>query len=94
MDIDKKILEFKEILKASGKIRFDVEFCEIAGVLHPNLVKIKKGKSHFRLEHIENLIDEFRLNPNWLFGLSDKMYLSLDEYRAYKNGVNNAVNMD
>lgn len=74
MDIDSQILKLIEILKSSGTIRFDKEFCDTADILHSNLIKVRKGGSRFRVHHIENIIKEYNVNPNWLFGIEENVF--------------------
>lgn len=72
---DKKMLQLIDILKAQGSIRFDVDFCDAIGLLKQNLVNIRRDKNHFTAEHIENTIKHFQVNANWIFGISDKIFL-------------------
>lgn len=72
---DKNMLKLLNILKASGEIRFDSDFCEAIGLLRQNLVNIKNGKNHFTPEHIENAIKVFEVDANWLFGIGDQIFL-------------------
>ncbi len=73
---DQNILQLIEILKASGKIRYDTEFCESIDLRKQNLVNIKAGRNHFTPEHIEKVIKQYQVNANWIFGVSDKIYSS------------------
>ncbi len=71
---DQNILHLIEILKASGKIRYDTEFCEAIDLRKQNLVNIKAGRNHFTPEHIEQVIKKFHVNANWIFGVSEKIF--------------------
>lgn len=71
---DHKILQLLEALKAAGTIRFDVDFCNDIGIKKGNLWNVKNGHTHFTVEHINTICRKYRANPNWIFGLSDKMF--------------------
>lgn len=79
MDIDAQILKLIGILKSNGTIRFDKEFCDTADILHSNLIKVRKGGSRFTVHHIENIIKEYNVNPNWIFGIEDNVFKSLNK---------------
>lgn len=76
---DQKMLLLIDILKSNGVIKYDVDFCEAIGLLKQNLVNIRNGKNHFTPYHIENAIKVFGINGNWIFGISDKIYLKNNE---------------
>ncbi|WP_188221919.1 hypothetical protein [Aestuariibaculum marinum] len=65
-----------EILKTSNIIRFEKEFCEAIDLRKQNLTNIKNGYNHFTPEHIERAIKKYKINANWIFGISDKIFLS------------------
>lgn len=71
---DHQILQLMEILKARGEIRSNSEFCETIGLLRQNLTRIKSGKAHFTPEHIERAVKKYKVNANWIFGVSDKVF--------------------
>lgn len=78
---DQRILELYEHLKATGKIRFDTDFCDIIEIRKQNFYNIKNqlDKSrgcHFTPNHIRNVCQKLGVNANWIFGQSSKMYLS------------------
>ena len=72
---DKHMLQLIEILKSSGVIRFNTEFCEAINIRKQNLVKIKNGTNSFTPEHIENAIKNFGVNANWIFGVSEEVFM-------------------
>lgn len=74
MNIDQQMLNLIEILKSKSIIRFDVEFCKVAGLPHQSLTRIKNGESRFRVNHIENVVKEYNINPNWIFGLEPTVF--------------------
>lgn len=71
---DKKMIELVDILKASGKVRFDNDFCESIGLLKQNLSRIRSGDAHFTPDHIRNACKEYKVNANWVLGLEDNIY--------------------
>ena len=74
MYTDKKMLELIEYLKSIGKIRYDNEFCEAAGLKPQNLIRIKQGLAHFTPDHIRNICEEYRINANWVFELETTIF--------------------
>lgn len=72
---DERILMLIDMLKAFKVIRFDTEFCEAIGLLKQNLYRIRQGKTHFTPEHIEQIILKYKVNANWIFNISDKIFL-------------------
>lgn len=72
---DTQMLLLIDILKTYKTIRFDKEFCDEVGLLKQNLIKIKNGEKHFTAGHIEKAIWSFKVNANWIFGVSDKIFL-------------------
>lgn len=85
---DKKILELTEFLKTTNVVNSDKEFCEIIEIDPGNFAKIKKSENypnqsyHFTPLHIENVCKKLNLNANWIFGLSEEMYLKQRSSRA------------
>ena len=71
---DKKMLQLLKLLKVYGVIRFDTEFCESIGLLKQNLNNIKNGKNHFTAQHIEFAVKEYKIDANWIFGISDQIF--------------------
>ena len=90
---DIKMLYLLGTLKAYGIIRFDTEFCEAVGVLKQNLINIKKGKNHFTPEHIENAIKAYQVNANWIFGVSDKIFLG-EKFNPHHKDTSNSTQKD
>lgn len=76
---DRQILTLIEILKQKGIIRFNTEFCEAIGLLKQNLQNIKNGKNHFTPEHIERIVKKYKVNANWIFGVSDRIFMNNKE---------------
>lgn len=71
---DIKIFELIEMLKASGKIKFDTDFCNDVGVLKQNLTRIKNGLAHFTPDHFEKICKSYNVNANWIFGIEKKTF--------------------
>lgn len=80
-EVDKRILLILEDLKRNGMITYDSDFCEQIDLKKQNFQRIKKGDVHFTVKHIENLSKKFRVDPRYVFGLSDKIYLNLKEIK-------------
>lgn len=73
---DQQIIKLITILKSRGIIRFDAEFCREIGLLHQDLIKIKKGLRHFTLSHVHDVARIYDVNLYWLFGISDKIFMN------------------
>jgi len=72
---DKRMLELIKILKSSEIIRFSQEFCDAIELEKQNLVNIKKSHQHFTLNHIRLACKVYKVNANWIFGLSKEIFL-------------------
>lgn len=79
---DKRILQFLEICKSKGIIRFETDFCEKIGISKQQLYQIKnsekieKQNAHFTPLHIENLRKNLDANLDFIFGFSDNPFNS------------------
>lgn len=51
-------------------------FCDLIDYPSTNYSNLKKGKVNLTPTHLERCAIQFGLNMNWIFGLSDKMYLN------------------
>lgn len=65
-----------DILKEKRVIVYDVEFCEAINLRKQNLVKIRKGTNYFTPDHILLAIKEYKINANWIFGVSDEIFMN------------------
>ncbi len=78
---DKRMLQFLEICKAQGIIRFDKEFCDHIEISKQRLQQIKnsdkdkKQNSHFTAKQIENCRRNLNANLDFIFGFSDIPFL-------------------
>lgn len=73
-EVDKRILKLIDLLIFDKKIKNPTEFCLEVGLLLPNLTKIKKGESRFRVSHIEVISKKYNVNINWIFGTEKKVF--------------------
>lgn len=71
---DQRMLQLIEILKASGRIKFGTEFCEVVGLKKQNLYKIQQGLNHFTLDHVAKAVKEYQVNANWIFGVEEEVF--------------------
>lgn len=74
---DIKIVELIQILKSSGKINFDYEFCDKIGFLKQNLLRVRKGLAHFTAKHIEMICKVYFVNANWIFGIENQIFTKI-----------------
>lgn len=72
---DKRMLQLVQILKDRGEITFDSDFCKDIEILPQNFTQIKipgSGRTqHFTPSHIQNAIVKYKVDANWIFGISD-----------------------
>ena len=73
-EADKRILKLIDLLIFEKKIKNQNDFCSEVGLLLPNLSKIKKGESRFRVSHIEVISKKYNVNINWIFGTENKVF--------------------
>lgn len=73
--LDERILEVFDMLRSNKEIRFYREICEKIDILEQNFSNIRKGKRSFTLEQIDEIIDIYKVNPNFIFGVSKKIFL-------------------
>jgi hypothetical protein len=81
-NIDQRILKLIELLKDNGRIRFDTDFCRDIGMKKQNLYNIKTGRNYFTPEHIEQIVKAYKVNANWIFGVSEKIFIKTNT-KAY-----------
>jgi len=74
MFTDKKMLELIGILKGSGKIRFEKEFCNAIGLKQQNLSRVRKGERHFTPEQIRLACKEYGVDANWIVGEEENTF--------------------
>lgn len=68
---------FIEMLKQNGTIKFDSDFCRAIEMSKQHLYAIKNNENkHFTAEHIRMAVKEFKLNANWVFGFSDRIFIN------------------
>lgn len=72
---DRQILRLIEILKEKGIIKYGTDFCNAIGMLKQNLHNVKAGRNHFTPDHIEKAVKKYKVNANWIFGMSDEIFI-------------------
>lgn len=87
MNPDQRILKLIEILKDEEVIRFKTDFCREIGLLKQNLRNIEERKNHFTPDHIEQIVKKFKVNANWIFGASDKVFNKTNTRAYTKNSI-------
>lgn len=71
---DKRILRLIDLLIFQRKISYVKEFCDEIGILTQSVSKIKKGTTHFTVNHIEKICSKYNVNANWIFGIEDEVF--------------------
>ncbi|WP_299153142.1 hypothetical protein [uncultured Christiangramia sp.] len=89
MASDETMLLLMYILLGNKTIRFKTDFCRDLGLLKQNLKNIEDGKNHFTPEHIERAVKKYKVNANWIFGVSNKIFID-DKY--LKGNLNTSMN--
>ena len=69
-----KVIEFIDYLKESGVVRFKAEIYEKTGITRQYYTSIKRGEAkRFTSTQIQSLCEHYKINANWIFGVSEKM---------------------
>ena len=61
-------------LKADGHFAIDEEFCEHYGYSKKMLNHLRKGRQDVSIELLYNVVIYWKVNPYFVFGLSNKVY--------------------
>ena len=73
---DTKILDLIDYLKYRKIISSNKDFCNKVEMIDSTISKIKLGKAHFTVQHIEKICQVFNVNANWIFGQETDMFLT------------------
>jgi hypothetical protein len=65
-----RMLELIEEAVRSGKVQYEMDFCEKIGYNNYNLPKIKTGDQGFKIEHIIKAAKFMDVSIDWICGLS------------------------
>jgi DNA-binding Xre family transcriptional regulator len=71
---DERIFDLIDLLKFEKKISSTKGFCQEIGILEQTVSKIKTGKNHFTVQHIEMICKKYKVNANWIFGIQKNIY--------------------
>jgi transcriptional regulator with XRE-family HTH domain len=71
---DERILRLIDLLIFQKKITYTKDFCQEINVLEQTISKIKKGTSHFTVEHIQSICKKYNVNANWIFGMEKNVF--------------------
>ncbi len=66
---DSNMLLLIGMLKTTGHIRFQQDFCDAIGMLKQNIRNVKNGSQHFTAEHIRLACEVYNVNANWILGI-------------------------
>jgi len=72
--VDQKIIELIDYLKSINKIKTQKEFCDLTEIPRQRIVSVKNQGRHFSGDQIESVIKVFKIDANYLFGVSDKPF--------------------
>jgi len=73
-DPDKRILRLIDLLKYQKTIKTQNQFCDDLGIMRQTIYKIKKGTTHFTVDHIGIICRKYNVNANWVFGKEKKVF--------------------
>lgn len=73
---DSRMLELVDLLKAKGVIRFTNDFCKAIDIDRQTITNIRNGRQRFTVANIEKAVKEYSVNPSWLFGVSDTVFIA------------------
>ena len=74
---DKHILKLIDLLIFQKQISSTKDFCQEIGVLEQTVSKIKIGKNHFTVQHIETICKKYHVNANWIFGIDNQIFTNI-----------------
>lgn len=72
--VDLKIIELIDYLKSVKLIKTQKEFCDLTEIPRQRIVSVKNQGRHFSGDQIESVIKVFKIDANYLFGLTEKPY--------------------
>ena len=70
---DKQMLKLMELLKASGRIQYDIEFLDAIEMPKQNIRLVRLGEKHFTPDHIHKACKKYKVNANWIFGFDKQL---------------------
>lgn len=73
--ISAQFIKVVDQLKRDGHFEFEEDFCESYGYTKKMLNHVRKGRQDVSLELLYDTVLEWRVNPNFIFGLSDNMFI-------------------
>lgn len=74
MTPEERIVEFIDVLKDTGKIRFREELFRQTGMKRQYFNLVRSGKNRFTTNHINAIVKHYNLNANWVFGVDSNMF--------------------
>jgi hypothetical protein len=73
---DSKVLHLIDILKAKNKIRYKRDFCKETNISEARISRLpKESNLSLTTKDLSVIIDKYKVNANWLFGLSNEVFL-------------------
>lgn len=74
-EVTKRFIQCHDVMKESGKIRSSRQFALRINYLPQNLNKVLKGERDIPMEALRMAVEEFRINPGFLYLGEGKMFL-------------------
>lgn len=71
---DARMLQLAEILQQKEIIRFRQEMWDAIEIKKQTISNIRLGKQHFTVKQIEMASRIFKVDLNWIFGFSTKIF--------------------
>jgi hypothetical protein len=80
--IDQKVMEFVELLRKKGEIRYDQEVWDAMEFRKENVSNVRKGLQHFKIGQIQKLCKKYDGNANWILGLEKDAFRTTTNKKA------------
>ncbi len=72
--ISAQFIKVCEQLRKDGKFHSEEEFCENYGYSRKTVNHIKKGRQNVSIDLLYEVVLEWKINPYFIFGLSEDVY--------------------
>lgn len=81
MTPEDRIIQFVELLKDSGAIKFYKDFYDKVGIRRQYVTSVKNKRNRFTSKQILHICQNYDINANWIFGTEDNIYRTESVYK-------------
>jgi DNA-binding Xre family transcriptional regulator len=71
---DERILRLIDVLIFQKNIQKQNDFLDEIGMKRQNISKVRSGKTHFTVGHIDIICKKYKVNANWIFGMESNVF--------------------